>query len=230
VADTYNNKVKSIDPDTGNTKTIAGSGRPGKADSPAQFDEPAGIAATDGKLFVADTNNHEIRVVDLAADHRVSTLSIRGLEPPKPPAANPRSSLAGAAEEKLEPVSVRPENGAIRLEVSLALPTGYEINAQAPMSYSVQPADGNHRSSPSPLRLATMEKLTRVEQPASSFAITVPVESASGDETLQVGLTYYYCRHGDEGLCKVGSVVWTVPVHVTADAQKATIPLRHEVR
>ena len=82
VADTYNNKIKVIDPADGTTRTIAGTGKPGREDDPAQFDEPAGISAAAGKLYVADTNNHLIRVIDLDRDHQVSTLSITGLQPP----------------------------------------------------------------------------------------------------------------------------------------------------
>jgi len=79
VADTYNNKIKAIDPDNGTVHTLAGTGRPGLADEPAQFDEPAGLAAAAGKLFVADTNNHVIRVIDLQTS-KVSTLKLTGLK------------------------------------------------------------------------------------------------------------------------------------------------------
>jgi DNA-binding beta-propeller fold protein YncE len=90
VADTYNNKIKVIDPGDAATRTLAGTGRPGRDDEPPTFDEPAGITAADGKLFVADTNNHLIRVIDLGAaagglvgGGKVSTLSIPGLKPPE---------------------------------------------------------------------------------------------------------------------------------------------------
>jgi DNA-binding beta-propeller fold protein YncE len=83
VADTYNNKIKVIDPETGTTRTLAGTGEPGRSDQPATFDEPAGITAAGGKLFVADTNNHLIRVIDLRAGNQVTTLRPAGLKPPK---------------------------------------------------------------------------------------------------------------------------------------------------
>jgi DNA-binding beta-propeller fold protein YncE len=82
VADTYNNKIKMIDPDGGTSQTIAGTGEPGRSDEPARFDEPAGLSAAAGKLYVADTNNHLVRVIDLDRGNRVSTLTIRGLRPP----------------------------------------------------------------------------------------------------------------------------------------------------
>ena len=87
VADTYNNKIKVIDVDGERCRTLAGTGKPGNADGDkartATFNEPAGISAAGGKLYVADTNNHAIRVVELAAPYRVTTLKIEGLAAPK---------------------------------------------------------------------------------------------------------------------------------------------------
>lgn len=82
VTDTYNNKIKVIDPGDGTTRTFAGTGQPGSTDDPPMFDEPAGITAAGGRLFVTDTNNHAIRVIDLRGG-KVSTLSIPGLTPPE---------------------------------------------------------------------------------------------------------------------------------------------------
>lgn len=87
VADTYNNKIKEIDAAKRSCRTIAGTGKQGNVDAgkgvDASFDEPSGISAAGGKLYVADTNNHVIRVVDLAELHRVTTLSIEGLVAPQ---------------------------------------------------------------------------------------------------------------------------------------------------
>ncbi len=81
VADTYNNKVKVVDAKTGATKTLAGTGEPGLSDAPAQFDEPAGITYAKGTLYIADTNNHQIRTINLATGS-VGRLEIQGLTAP----------------------------------------------------------------------------------------------------------------------------------------------------
>jgi thiol-disulfide isomerase/thioredoxin len=75
VADTYNSKIKLLDPVKRTSTTFLG----GKA----LFSEPGGISYADGKLYVADTNAHRIRVVDLKTK-AVSTLKLQGVEAPKP--------------------------------------------------------------------------------------------------------------------------------------------------
>jgi sugar lactone lactonase YvrE len=78
VADTYNNKIKELNLADMTIRTIAGDGRAGNSDNPARFNEPAGLSVAGGKLYVADTNNHLIRVVDLNNEYKVSTLTISG--------------------------------------------------------------------------------------------------------------------------------------------------------
>ena len=74
VADTYNNKIKTVNPETREAATFLGRSEAGLRDgADPLFDEPAGLSIAAGKLYVADTNNHAIRVVDLAT-RSVSTL------------------------------------------------------------------------------------------------------------------------------------------------------------
>lgn len=79
VVDSYNHKVKRVDPTTRTAQTFAGTGRPDFTDGDwtiATFHEPGGISAADGRLYVADTDNHAIRVVDLGR-REVTTLQLR---------------------------------------------------------------------------------------------------------------------------------------------------------
>ena len=70
MADTYNHKIKRLDPRTREAKTLLGVPGSGAhtdgVGTAARFSEPGGLALARGKLFVADTNNHALRVVDLA--------------------------------------------------------------------------------------------------------------------------------------------------------------------
>jgi DNA-binding beta-propeller fold protein YncE len=86
VADTYNSKIRVYDPAAKTLTTlIGGAGGAGWFTAP-QFSEPAGISYADGKLYVADTNAHRVRVVDVRT-RAVSTLRLRGVEPPAAPPA-----------------------------------------------------------------------------------------------------------------------------------------------
>lgn len=80
VADTYNHRIKVLDPATREARSFAGTGEPGLSDGAredATFREPGGLAISpDGKhAWVADTNNHRLRVIDFAAG-RVGTVEL----------------------------------------------------------------------------------------------------------------------------------------------------------
>jgi len=86
IADTYNNKIKELDLKNNNIKTLAGNGKEGNSDGDfedALFNEPSGLAYLNNKIYVADTNNDLIRVLDLTTK-KVSTLIIK----PKPESDN----------------------------------------------------------------------------------------------------------------------------------------------
>ena len=81
IADTYNNKIKRLDPTSGVCQSVIGSGASGHEDGAAgaaSFFEPAGLSIYDDRLYVADTNNHAIRVADMRS-MQVTTLEVTGL-------------------------------------------------------------------------------------------------------------------------------------------------------
>ena len=85
IADTYNHKIKILNPAKGVVKTFAGDGKFGDVDGiKSRFHEPGGLSVAGGKLYIADTNNNAIRVLDLETK-QVSTLKISGLQLPKSP-------------------------------------------------------------------------------------------------------------------------------------------------
>ncbi|KAB8319297.1 redoxin domain-containing protein [Tolypothrix campylonemoides VB511288] len=68
ITDTYNHKIKLVNPHTGNCQTVLGDGSVGLQDGQGkntQFSEPSGLSIIGSHLFIADTNNHAIRRVDL---------------------------------------------------------------------------------------------------------------------------------------------------------------------
>jgi thiol-disulfide isomerase/thioredoxin len=55
IADTYNHKIKQVDPESQSCTTVI----------ERELSEPSGISATRNHLYVADTNNHAIQRIDL---------------------------------------------------------------------------------------------------------------------------------------------------------------------
>jgi sugar lactone lactonase YvrE len=80
ITDTYNHKVKRVLPAMRSAFTVLGNGAAGHVDGAAeqaQFSEPSGISFANGKMYIADTNNHAIRVAGIESGV-VSTLEITG--------------------------------------------------------------------------------------------------------------------------------------------------------
>lgn len=67
IADTYNSKLKVLDPARRSVSTVAG--------QDGELNEPEGVAVLGNRAFVADTNHHRIAVVDLLAGS-VATLNL----------------------------------------------------------------------------------------------------------------------------------------------------------
>ena len=72
VADFRNHRIRAIDLASTNktVSTLAGSGTAGHAEgagTTAQFNGPIGIAVSGGTLYVADSDNHRIRAIDIAS-------------------------------------------------------------------------------------------------------------------------------------------------------------------
>jgi sugar lactone lactonase YvrE len=87
LADTFNNKIKRVDPVRRDVVTIAGTGEQGRIDGDAldaEFREPSGLALRGRTLFVADTHNHCIRAVDLDSMHVRSLMLSPRREPEVP--------------------------------------------------------------------------------------------------------------------------------------------------
>jgi thiol-disulfide isomerase/thioredoxin/DNA-binding beta-propeller fold protein YncE len=221
IADTYNSKVKELVLETKTVTTIAGGENKDAPDETA-FDEPAGISYAAGKLYVADTNNHRIRTIDVASGNAVATLEIKDLAPPEPVEKPKTSAFATTPRTEVPKATLKPVDGKITLEVKIDLPDGWKINPLAPNGYRVE-ADGEA----GPVDRAALGKMVRLEEPSATFTVELPV-TGEGKDSLDVGVAYYYCTEGGEGLCKIGSAAWTVPIEISASAAGSTLEVTHK--
>jgi len=215
VADSYNHKIKVVDPRTNEATTLAVQGEAGGA----AFSEPGGLCVLHGALYVADTNNHRIRKVDLRTG-KVSTMTISGLAPPKPPRKAPEDSLA-ASPVKLEPVEVA-AGPSLAFRVALGLPPGYKLNRLSPPTYRVRAAgDGAlvERSA-----LGAREE-AQVSESEDYLTFELPLAEGARQGSLEVSVSFAYCREGTGGLCKLQSRAWIVPVELANGAKTRVVEL-----
>ncbi len=224
VADTYNNKIKEIDLEQLVIKTIAGDGQPGLADQPAGFDEPAGLSVAEGGLYVADTNNHAIRVIDLERNYAVRTLTVQGLEPPPVPSTDSLPEIPGAKKIDFGTVEVNPTDDRLRMLVELQLPAGCALNPQAPMSYVVNVTGGDAILDP-----AAIGKRAQLAEPTDEFQIALPLSRRTGRAKLEISLVYFYCHEQSQALCKMGGAIWTGEVKLTEQGAPSHMILKHVV-
>lgn len=199
VADTYNHKIKILDPDSAEIRTFAGGEAGWRDGTEPFFYEPGGLDAGDGKLYIADTNNHSVRVIDLQTGS-TSTLVLKGIEEFSPVSTS--GSGGGKTVKRLEKQQVQPGEGTIELEI--VMPPGYKFNPLAPSSVQWESqndvvllpegADGN---------------LSGAEMPKSQT-----VQFHEGTDELRVDLNIYYCENERESLCLIEMVELVVPVEV----------------
>jgi len=219
-ADTYNSRIKAVDPLTTETVTHFGLGgeggfRDGGAQE-AEFDEPGGLSYTEGRLYVADTNNHAIRVIDLEAG-TVSTVMF-----PNPERLQVAEvmvvggNLAGNPDVLLEAQTLAP--GAGEVVLALTLPEGYKINPLIDSTLAFSAEGGA-------VEIAAESAQVVVDQ----VEVRIPATFVTGEGTLGAELTLYYCREGAEALCFIERLAIQAPVTVRSGGAGALLIAREIV-
>ena len=219
IADTYNSRIKVIRAGDTATDTAFGlGGLGGYADGDtavAEFDEPGGLSYANGALYVADTNNHVIRTIDLDAG-LVDTLEFSN---PEALVIDPEAvtilggNTADSKVVQLDTQDVATGEGTISL--SLSLPEDFKINPliNSKMNFVTNPEVVSVAGS-----VSILEK-----------RVHIPVTFAAGEDEFNAELTLYYCRDGAEGLCYIETVIYLVPLVAADDHSLTEIALERTV-
>jgi len=182
VADTYNNKIKRLDPRTRRATTFVGAVK-------GTFDDPGGIAVLpSGKLLIADTNKHRLRILD-PRTKKVTTLALTGVTKP---AAAGLIMGAGAKKRaaKLRVVKVKARG-------SLGLGRGF-------VDFVPQPPVLGKLADKSPIVIDASSvkggvrfgKKVRAQMNPFTLPVKIPVDVATRSRTAVANLdvTFYWCR------------------------------------
>ena len=198
LTDTYNSKVKAIDLQTGAVDTRWGESRGWRDGEQPLFYEPGGIDHLDGMLYIADTNNHSIRVIDLDAG-TTNTLVLKGIQAFMPlPGDDQYEGVIVVYDE----VSVGAGPGEFVLNI--VLPAGYKVNPEAPSSF-LWSVDGDS------IVVAPDASGVRVDP---SFPLTFGATYLEGNADLTGDLSVVYCDAEAESICLIEQLRVVVPIRV----------------
>ncbi len=203
IADTYNHKLRAINLLTREVTTVAGSSERGWSDGrgeAALLDEPVGVSGSGNRVFVADQNNHLIRVLDLSSGE-LSTLRLSNV------------SVAASAQGRVTRVElpvqrVAPGEGTLRLVFKT--PAGHALNSQAPSRLDLTAAN--------PAVIEPGERAIAWSSDEPSIEVSIPARFGPGSSTLTATGAVYYCRKDEQALCYIQQVEFVLPVAVVPGA------------
>ncbi|XP_062435909.1 NHL repeat-containing protein 2 isoform X2 [Rhea pennata] len=221
VADSYNHKIKVVDPRTKNCATLAGTGEASNVTAfnftQSTFNEPGGLCVEEnGRLmYVADTNNHQIKVLDLETkilsvlpvlnpeacdvpDH----LSVQGdkiANLPKLPKSAPNIQLPSLA--------VTPGQ-TIQFLLKLTLPADTKLHEEAPSSWFITAEDNawllQGQCLSGGIKDVSCQTLIPFQLPSSCL---------SAEAILAIKACLYYCSK-DSSACMMKGISFSQPLQI----------------
>ncbi|XP_020506870.2 NHL repeat-containing protein 2 [Labrus bergylta] len=230
VADSYNHKIKLVDPKTKQCSTLAGTGEAGETLGPefdkSCFNEPGGVCVGgSGKLlFVADTNNHQIKVLDLASK-TVSlfpvSMDCTDTVPSKPTGPAKAPTLPKSAPRKEMPAVVVSAGQTLVMSVTLSLPEGTRLTEEAPSCWALS-AEGNEW-------LLGGQVITGdiidVSKPISITAkLPAVIKDSNSNPSLTLGVWAYYCMEKGNA-CMMKAASFIQPLQISANAVDGDVTL-----
>ncbi|KAG7507806.1 NHL repeat-containing protein 2 [Solea senegalensis] len=234
VADSYNHKIKVVNPKTKQCCTLAGKGEAGDSLGPefdkTCFNEPGGICVSgDGALlYVADTNNHQIKMLDLVSK-TVSLFPISidctDTAPAKPPARAKAPILPKSAARKAMPPVAVSVGQTLNLFLTLSLPNGSKLTDEAP-SYWALSAEGNEWLLDS--EVVTGEVLDLSKPVRISTKLPSVWNDSNSNPSLTLSVWVYYCKEAGKA-CMMKAASFTQPLQISGSpaGEEVTVTLAH---
>ncbi len=213
VADTYNHKLRTVDPASREVRVIAGGVAAGFKDGSgvaSLLNEPNGLSAASGVLYIADESNNVVRVMDLATN-TVSTLELSNI------AVAAQGIEGRTLKVSLPGQTISPDTMTLRIRISA--PESFQLNGLAPSELTLS-------SSNEPV-LQIGEGTVGWATSDPFVEIIVPVSVNGGDAVITAQGQVFYCRYGDEGICLIENVDIALPVTVAPGTAQAEVVLEY---
>ncbi|BFG36805.1 hypothetical protein CerSpe_230790 [Prunus speciosa] len=204
IADSYNHKIKKLDPAGKRVSTVAGIGKAGFKDGTsleAQLSEPSGIVeAKNGRIFIADTNNSLIRYLDLNKEEaELLTLELKGVQPPT---AKSKSLKRLRRRSSADTQTITVDGGSSNegnLSIKISVPEGYHFSKEARSKFSVETE---------PETAISIDPLDGYLSPEGSAILHFKRPSPSAS-LGRINCKVYYCK--EDEVCLYQSLLFEVP-------------------
>ncbi len=181
IADSYNHSIRKFALETGKLENYLGNGARGDAVGDAavvRLNEPNAIVIGGGKMFIADTDNNAIKVYDVKTG-KVSNLNVVPSPETEKESTEYQENLPNLKVLDFAKVTAKQE-----IKVTIKLPRGMKINAEAPSWISLFAVEG--------ARFNLVEKYKPEQMRGPS--ISLPKLAIGKSYKLQG--TLYYCASG----------------------------------
>jgi len=194
ISDSFNHRIHKYDFTSGQIRDLAGSGRIGdKIGGSTEFDEPAGIASILDRLFIVDSNNNRIVVLNRG------TLASENLDVMPPLKFQKEGFLEYLPNlQQSEDVAVKPD---IEVTLNIKIKDGWKINRRGPSFINLLEMIKEHKAN-----LISNFDWNNI----ASKTMKLP-KMVEGKDYLLQGVIYY-CEDKSNALCYVKSYEQKVAV------------------
>ncbi|NXE07046.1 NHLC2 protein, partial [Lophotis ruficrista] len=227
VADSYNHKIKVVDPKMKNCATLAGTGEAsnviGSSFTQSTFNEPGGLCVEEnGRLmYVADTNNHQIKVLDL--ETKILSMALPILNPEacdvpdnlpvqKDKITNLPKLPKSAPNVQLPSLSVAPGQ-TIQFLLKLTLPPDSKLTEEAPSSWFITAEDDTWL-----LQGQCLSGEIKDVSCQTIIPFQLPRSCLSAEAILAIKACLYYCSKGSSA-CMMKGISFSQPLQIASTNQ-----------
>ncbi|KAF7278869.1 NHL repeat-containing protein 2 isoform X2 [Rhynchophorus ferrugineus] len=201
VADTYNHKLKKIDVIENKISTLPFSNNADIAEGTSNlFKEPAGLCLSpDGKkIFLADTNNHQIKIISLGRNSSITKLEKLDLK---------HNSLESRCNRKPSgdilslgnPLSINSRGGKVLLKVILRFHDTLKLTEDAPQKWMVVLPNATYSSVPK----------NGTDIKAIDLVLSLPPKKDDGNDFIDIAFDLMTCTNET---CLPKSFVLRIPL------------------
>ncbi|XP_072413478.1 NHL repeat-containing protein 2 isoform X3 [Chiloscyllium punctatum] len=213
VADSYNHKIKVIDPKTKQCTTLAGTGKPdnviGAKFNQVTFNEPGGVCVGEhgDVLYVVDTNNHMVKVLDLEMQTVYVLAITAAVAVDASKSTKPKISRLPKSAHSLQMVPLVVSCGqTVQFCLKIDLPEGAELTEGAP-SYWALFAEGHDWLFAGQKISGTIVDLAN--HPGVFFVI--PAQVKTNALLLSIDVCLYFCKKNDNS-CQMKGISFQQPL------------------